>query len=335
MPSMKIGDLEIIPVYDGQMVFLEPPGFPPKDSPEFEAHKDYITADGRYLADLGGYLVRTGDRLVLLDCGLGPADQHRSDHGVCGCSHAEYRPGENAEGLQQFADWWRGCGNSEERIQQHLAALAKQSIDFGYLADSLKKLGVNPADITDVVPSHLHPDHMGWCSHQGKSFFPNADIWAHQADVDHFITNAPDETVYKVMLGVDSTRERMAPTLNQLKVWNKDFTLAPGIDLRHTPGHTPGSSIAVISSQGQRAMLLGDVIHCPLELTNSDFAIMADLDPELAHKSKMLIAKEVENNDIHLASAHFPGLRFGRLLAGEGKRYWSWSQPVSASATAP
>lgn len=335
MGSMKVGDLEIIQVYDGQMVFTEPPGFPPKDSPEFEAHKDYIMPDGRYLADLGGYLIRTGNRLVLLDAGLGPADHHRHDCGAHGCAHGEYKPAENSEGLAQYAEFWRSCGNDEARIQEHLSALKKQSVNYGYLADSLKALGVDPADITDVVPSHLHPDHMGWCSHQGKSFFPNADIWAHQADVDHFLVNTPDEMVFNVMLGVESTKKRMSPVTNQLKIWDKDCNVAPGIDLRWTPGHTPGSSIAVISSQGQRAMLLGDVIHCPLELVDSDFAIMADLDPEMAHKSKMLIAKEIENTDIHVASSHFPGLRFGRLLSGEGKKYWSWSQPADQGAAQP
>ena len=336
MSVMKVGNLEIIPVYDGQMVFTEPPGFPEKGTPEFEAHKDYITPEGLYYADLGGYLIKTGNRVVLMDAGLGPADHHRHDCGAHGCSHAEYKPGDNTSGLAQYADFFRSCGNDEEIIQGRLSAIKKQSVNFGFLAESLKKIGVDPKEITDVIPSHLHPDHMGWCSHNNKSFFPNADIWAHQADVDHFMgVNSPDETVFNVMLGVNSTKERMQPVVSQLRTWEKDFTVAPGIDLRWTPGHTPGASIAVISSEGQRAMLLGDTIHCPLELVDSDFAIMADLDPELAHKSKMLIAKEIENTDIHVASSHFPGLRFGRLLSGEGKKYWSWSQKAGEGATQP
>jgi glyoxylase-like metal-dependent hydrolase (beta-lactamase superfamily II) len=331
--SMKVGNLDIVQVYDGQMVYAEPPGFPPKDSPEFEPHRDYITPDGRYLADLGGFLVRTGDRLVLLDAGLGPADHHRHDCGAAGCSHGEYHPGSNIEGIQQYRAWWIATGNTPERADMLVRQLAQQSVVFGYLADSLRRLGVDPADITDVVPSHLHPDHMGWVSHAGASFFPNADIWAHRADVEYFLgENAPSEAGFKLMLGVESTRQRMQPALNQLKIWDTDCTVAPGIDLRHMPGHTPGSSIAVISSQGQRAMLLGDVIHCPLELTSSDFSIMADIDPKLAHASKMKVAHEIENTDIHVASSHFPGLRFGRLLAGEGKKYWSWSQTAAEGA---
>jgi glyoxylase-like metal-dependent hydrolase (beta-lactamase superfamily II) len=334
---MKIGNLEIIPVFDGQMLFREPPGFPPKDSPEFEPHRDYITDDGRYYADLGGFLVKTGDRLVLLDAGLGPADHHHAG-GTCAdptCAHADYFPGRNTAGLERYRAWWRDCGNSEERIDMLVAQLQQQSVTHGYLAQSLQKLGVDPADITDVVASHLHPDHMGWVSHGGTPFFPNADIWAHRADADFFLgEDAPDETVYKIMLGVDSTRERMAPVKSRLRIWDQDCTIAPGIDVRHMPGHTPGSSIAVISSEGERAMLLGDVIHCPLELMDSDFTIMADLDPALAHRSKQLIAQEIENQNVHVASSHFPGLRFGRLLAGEGKKYWSWSQTAAQGATA-
>jgi glyoxylase-like metal-dependent hydrolase (beta-lactamase superfamily II) len=326
---MKIGDLEITAVSDGRMVYSEPKGFPPKDSPDFAPHKDYITPDGRYLADLGAFLVRTGGRVVLLDAGMGPAKCGPD----CGHDHSHdaddvvfHQPVGTSAGLAQMLAYFRRAGLDDAALDERKAALSRQSVEYGHLGASLARLGVSPDEITDVVLSHLHCDHVGWVSRRGRSYFPNADIWAHQADVDYFLADpAPNEEMFKLMFGVDSTKERMAPALSQLKIWDKDMTVAPGIDLVWLPGHTPGSSIAIVSSGRDRALMLGDVIHCPLEVVDQEFAIMGDMDPALASRSKERVFQELEDPTVHASSTHFPDLRFGRVLKGEGKKMWNWS----------
>ena len=67
-------------------------------------------------------------------------------------------------------------------------------------------------------------------------------------------------------------------------------------------------------------MLLGDVVHCPVELLDDEWAGMSDVDPELALRTRVALARELEGTDVPVAAAHFPGLQFGRLLLGEGKR---------------
>jgi hypothetical protein len=69
-------------------------------------------------------------------------------------------------------------------------------------------------------------------------------------------------------------------------------------------------------------MLLGDVVHCPVELLDEEWAGVGDLDPELAKRTRNALARELEGTDTPVAAAHFPGLVFGRLLAGEGRRNW-------------
>ena len=70
-------------------------------------------------------------------------------------------------------------------------------------------------------------------------------------------------------------------------------------------------------------MLLGDVVHCPMELTDSEWQFVGDVDPDLARRTREALARELEGSDVPAAAAHFPGMRFGRLLAGEGRRTWS------------
>jgi hypothetical protein len=78
----------------------------------------------------------------------------------------------------------------------------------------------------------------------------------------------------------------------------------------------------VLSSGASRAVLLGDVVHCPVELVEDEWASLGDVDPELAKRTKVALARELEGTDTPVAGPHFPGMRFGRLLAGEGRRLW-------------
>ena len=112
--------------------------------------------------------------------------------------------------------------------------------------------------------------------------------------------------------------DRFDPVLDRIETWESDRTILPGIDVRLAPGHTPGSSVIVVSSGSEKALLLGDIVHCPLELMDDDFNLLADYDQELANRARRAYAQELEGTDIPVSAAHFPGLRFGRLLPGEG-----------------
>ena len=58
------------------------------------------------------------------------------------------------------------------------------------------------------------------------------------------------------------------------------------------PGHTPGSTIMVISSGTARGLLLGDVVHCPVELEEDEWGGLGDVDPELAQRTKTALIRE-------------------------------------------
>ena len=88
------------------------------------------------------------------------------------------------------------------------------------------------------------------------------------------------------------------------------------------PGHTPGSTVVVLSSGSEPALLLGDAVHCPVELLDDEWAGIGDVDPDLAARTRVALAREIEGNDVPVAAAHFPGLRFGRVLAAQGRRQW-------------
>ena len=264
---MKVGDLDILPVSDG-VAFYDASALLAYTGPAHDPwgpHQAFLDADGRLELALGGFLIRSGDRVVLVDAGVGRIDN----------------------------DTYHG----------------------GRFLDSLAALGLEPGDVTDVVFTHLHFDHVGWATRQGEIVFPQATYRCHEADWAHFVSGPAPEA---------GAVRKLSPIAERLDVFDTDATLAPGVDVRHAPGHTPGSTIVVVSSDDQRALLLGDVVHCPVELLEDQWQMVYDVDKALAARTREALARELEGTDVPVAAAHFPGMRFGRLLAGSGRRAWTF-----------
>jgi glyoxylase-like metal-dependent hydrolase (beta-lactamase superfamily II) len=189
------------------------------------------------------------------------------------------------------------------------------SLPAGHLLESLASLGVRPDEISDVIFTHLHADHIGWASTSGVVVFPNATYRCHGDDWEYFIGR--DQKVSAKLL----------PIADRFEMWDGAAALFPGLDLLPAPGHTPGSTVIVLSAGERRALLLGDVIHCPAELLEEEWSVLGDVDPKLATRTRDSLARELEGSDTLVAAAHFPGLSFGRLLAADGRRSWLIQRP--------
>ena len=262
---MRVGSLDILPIHDGVacVPVTEALRFTgPSDDP-FAAHQQFLTADGKLEMAMGGFAVRVGDRVVLIDAGVGTIDS------------------------PPFVG--------------------------GKLLESLAAVGISPDDITDVCFTHLHFDHVSWATQKGKVVFSNATYRCHRADWAHFVDGEDPGSVRK-----------LAPIADRMEFWEADSVLFPGISVTGAPGHTPGSTIFVINNGGEQAMLLGDVVHCPIELVEDDWEAIFDVDPALARRTREALSRELVGKDIPVAAAHFPGLRFGRLLPGEARRAWQY-----------
>jgi glyoxylase-like metal-dependent hydrolase (beta-lactamase superfamily II) len=263
---MDVGDIRIDAVLDGTITVpandvLQRPGF--EDA--WTAHLDLLTPDGMLDMPVGGFLVRSRDRVVLVDAGVGRFDR----------------------------DGYR----------------------TGRLLDSLAALGVQPDDVTDVLLTHLHFDHVGWVTQKGNVVFDAATYRCHADDWAHFVT-AHD--------AASGALRKLLPVENRLELFTSDSTVAPGIDVRHAPGHTPGSTVVVLSSAAARAMLIGDVVHCPIEFTEPDWDAVYDVDRVLARRTRDALARELEGYNVPVAAAHFPGMQFGRLLGGGARPRWAF-----------
>jgi hypothetical protein len=73
----------------------------------------------------------------------------------------------------------------------------------------------------------------------------------------------------------------------------------------------------VVSSGGERAILLGDAVTCPRQLEERDWANMTDVDAGLAHRTREALWRDLAGRPDLAVAAHFPDLLFGRILRTE------------------
>ena len=314
---MQVGRIEVEPVLDGRIVaklHATKPLPAPGSQPWNDQH-GIFREDGLIASTLGAFLVRTPDRVLLVDAGGGQAFANGFAAPVIDVDDPD----------DPIASGFRSRGLSDDSVRELAVDFGRTRVEQGRLPASLDALGVQAADVTDLVFTHLHFDHIGWASAEGAAYFPNATIRCASADLDHFLAGPDEEVFVSLIYGAIPAAERLGPVLDRIETWDADQALMPGIDVRLAPGHTPGSSVIVLSDGGARAMLLGDIVHCPLELMDDDFNLLVDHDQELANRVRETYARELESGDIPAAAAHFPGLQFGRLLPSEGTRSWSFS----------
>jgi glyoxylase-like metal-dependent hydrolase (beta-lactamase superfamily II) len=187
----------------------------------------------------------------------------------------------------------------------------------GELPRALRAAGCTPHDIDVVVCSHLHIDHIGWLANEQGPFFPNATVRYGHADWADFVDAPAGESRTRTIMETLLSMDRLEP------IEGDDVSIAPGLTARHTPGHTLGHYALVVSSGAERALILGDAVECPLQLEEPDFHAMSDVDPAMAARTREALWRELEGTDALMTGAHFPGLQFGRVLAGQGRRYFS------------
>ena len=191
----------------------------------------------------------------------------------------------------------------------------------GELLDDLKAKGIRPEDIDMVVMTHLHRDHVGWnLVSQGDEYlptFPRARYWMSVADWE-FFRRPENLELFPTTAGCVLPLEGMG----LLELMEGEHALTNELTTLPAPGHTPGHVCIVISSQGQKGLILGDVAHHPVQVQETDWPSRADVDPEQAQATRRHLFDMLEREGTLIMSMHFPAPGFGKLVRLDGRRCW-------------
>jgi len=119
-------------------------------------------------------------------------------------------------------------------------------------------------------------------------------------------------------------QETLTPleALGVLDLADGERSLTEEITTLHTPGHTPGSMSVLITSGGERAIIVGDAIAHPAQVEHPDWGIVFDFDGETAIETRRGLLDRIEAEGLTMTACHFPEPGFGRVVRLEGRRSW-------------
>lgn len=192
----------------------------------------------------------------------------------------------------------------------------------GYIRpDSLlERINVNPSDITDVIMTHSHYDHIG-----GINLFPKAKVWMQKDEFDYFVGGAWQENGKSVALKKNDVRNIIEINLQgRLKlVKGDDIEIMPGIRAYIGSKHSFENMYLVVNSNSKtnKILIASDAIWLYYHLDNLLAASLC-FDPVANVEALKRIKTLVTNPDLiipghdNLVFSKFPKVAEGIVKIG-------------------
>jgi glyoxylase-like metal-dependent hydrolase (beta-lactamase superfamily II) len=201
---------------------------------------------------------------------------------------------------------------------------------LGRLLSNLQASGYSPEQVDEIYVTHMHTDHIGGLMRDGKPSFTNAIVRADAREAAFYLSQskmdaAPADEKEDFESAMAIFKPYIAAT--KFKPFDGEAELIPGVRALPAPGHTPGHTIYVIESRGEKMLVWGDLMHvAALQFPLPSATIQTDWNTRLSAQQRRTNFADIAKNGYFVAAAHvaFPGI--GKLRA-EGDGY-TWV-PIS------
>jgi glyoxylase-like metal-dependent hydrolase (beta-lactamase superfamily II) len=185
---------------------------------------------------------------------------------------------------------------------------------LGHLAANLRAGGIDPAKVTHVLLTHIHPDHSnGLVDEHNAPLFPNAEVLVHDNDAKFWLDREPQAADGDfIARNIAAARRVLTPYLTRLRRVT-DGEAMPGIAAYLSAGHTPGHTTWLIHSGKESVLFWGDTVHVgPIQFAHPKTTLIYDLDQQAAAASRARVFDWVSSDRIRVAGAHLelPGFGF-------------------------
>ncbi|MBX2844860.1 MAG: MBL fold metallo-hydrolase [Saprospiraceae bacterium] len=189
------------------------------------------------------------------------------------------------------------------------------------LLGSIQQKGYSPDDITDVILTHLHFDHVGGAvskvaEHQYRPTFKNATYWSQSDHWKWALTPNPREKA-------SFLRENFVPLeeSGQLKFIDQHDWDIPEIDFRLCHGHTESQIIPQIQYKGQTIVYCADLMPSPHHLP-LPYVMAYDIRPLTTLEERKSFLSEAVGKDWILYYEHDAKVECSKLIeTPKGVRY--------------
>jgi len=204
----------------------------------------------------------------------------------------------------------------------------------GRWMENFRAAGFDPSQVNTIVISHFHGDHInGMRRKDGTAVFPNAEVlvpaieWAFWMD-DARMNQAPEN----MRGGFLGARRVFSPIAKDVKQYEMDKEIVPGLTSVAAPGHTPGHTAYMLSSGSGKLLILSDTANHPaLFVRNPDWSAVFDMDADVARATRRKMLDLAASERAQVAFYHAPFPATGHITKdGDGFRFVpvQWSPAV-------
>ncbi|OOY04987.1 MBL fold metallo-hydrolase [Thioclava sp. F28-4] len=195
----------------------------------------------------------------------------------------------------------------------------------GKLMEAMDALEVAPDDVTHVVFTHGHPDHLwGVLDDFDEPFFANAQ---HMMGKDEFEYWLNPETLDTIDDGrktfAAGALRRLEILEDQIDTFGDGAEILPGIMAQMTPGHTPGHMSFHVKNGNTQAFIIGDaIVNHYLAFAAPGMEAGSDQNPELGAKTRVALLDQLATDNLPIIGYHLPEGGLGRVERdGDAYRY--------------
>jgi glyoxylase-like metal-dependent hydrolase (beta-lactamase superfamily II) len=204
----------------------------------------------------------------------------------------------------------------------------------GQWALRLQAAGIDLASVTDVVLTHMHLDHVGGLLVDAVKdrLRPNVPIHAAAAEAKFWaspdFSGSPSMPAWFPDAARSAASQFLADYGRQLRLFEKEHEVAPGVLVRRTGGHTAGHSVVRLASGGDRLTFVGDAV-LPVGFDHPDWHNAFEHEPEQAARVRVDLLRELAASRELMVGCHLPFPSVGRVaVAGDAFRfvpaYWEY-----------
>jgi glyoxylase-like metal-dependent hydrolase (beta-lactamase superfamily II) len=180
----------------------------------------------------------------------------------------------------------------------------------GKLAQRLEAAGIDLESVTDVVLTHMHMDHIGGLLVDGVRDRVRPDLRVHLSAAEAKFWESPDFSRVSMPPGFPDALQRSAKRFlneygSQLRPFEKESEVAPGVLVRRTGGHTPGHSVVRLASGRDRLTFAGDLVFA-VGFDHPEWHNGFEHDPEEAAHVRLRLMWELAATREPLVATHLP-----------------------------
>lgn len=186
----------------------------------------------------------------------------------------------------------------------------------GLLPDSLAAAGIDPLDVTDVVLTHAHPDHLwGAIDDFDELTFPEATYHLHRGERDYWMAAGTLESTPDARKTFVVGAQNRLPRLDErLVLFDWGDEVLPGIEAVDTHGHTPGHTSFALHANGDSLLVLGDALtNTAISFERPAWPSGSDQDSEQGVRTRLALLDRLASEHTAILGFHLSAPGFGHV----------------------